>query len=449
LDNWNFIGCYRFGDIEVEIRMIQVDFLKQYKKIGILGIARSGLAVASKLKKYGVDIFLSDSKPKESFKDLDLKKYGDGIEFGKHSEKLLQMDLLIVSPGIPNNLPILLAANKKNIPIWSEIEFAYRCTHSDSKIIAITGSNGKSTTVSIISHVLKKLKYNIILAGNTGKAYSSYNIEKKRDFIVLEISSFQLEFIDKFKPNVAAILNITPDHLDRYNSFKEYALTKFKIFQNQNEDDIKVVNNECRKYAKSLENVLYFSTKDYVLPHDCITKLKGVHNYANIQAALLCLSQYVNQDDFFKALRSFRPLEHRLESFVIIKGVEYVNDSKGTNTDSVKYALMSFDKPIHLILGGYDKGEDFRVLVEYMKNRVKKLYLIGNTATQMREIFSHYFDCVLFTSFDTAVKATIKEAVKGEIVLLSPACASYDWFKNFEERGNLFKEIVYKEGRKD
>jgi UDP-N-acetylmuramoylalanine--D-glutamate ligase len=404
--------------------MRDINKIKQFKKIGVMGIARSGIAVAQKAKALGLEVFLSDVKNL----DIDLKEYN--IELGGHTEKLLEMDLLIVSPGIPLTIPILQKAKEKQIPMWSEIEFGYHLTHPDTKIIAVTGSNGKSTTVNIIYHVLKENGFDVILAGNVGEAYSGFPIEQKHDFIVLEVSSFQLDLIHDFQPDIALILNITPDHLDRYPTLQDYALSKFNIFKNMGDEGVKILNDSDLVTAEVLR---VHSNGKYTY-----------FNATNANAAYTALSSIISQDQFDRAYKSFKPLEHRLELVTEHNGVKYINDSKATNTDSVKYALNTINEPIHLILGGYHKGEDYSVLIDTMKEKVKKLYLIGNTTEMMLNTFYKDFDIETHTAFESVIRSTIKNAKSGEVVLLSPACASFDWFKNFEDRGKQFKEIVRK-----
>ena len=460
-------------------------FIQKYKRIGVLGIARSGIAVAIKIKKLGLEAFLSDARPAEKFLEMDLSEFEGSVEFGGHSDKLLEMDLLVVSPGIPLNIPILEKARSKSIPLWSEVEFAYQLTYPDAKIIAVTGTNGKSTAVSLIYHILKSKGFDVILAGNIGEAYSSFDIEIKRDFIVLEVSSFQLDLVEAFRPDTAVILNITPDHLDRYNTFEDYVKSKFNIAKNLETHDNLVLSNDlkARYYDRyideskaanvrifdelkkdidilSVDDVIgecvdavykddsivilddEFADYDLVINNVKDLPLKGLHNIQNIMAALLAVKNYVDFDEIYDILMSFKPLEHRLEPVGIHNGVEYINDSKATNTDSVKYAITAFDKPIHLILGGSDKGEDFSVLIDSMRGKVKRLYLIGETAKKMSGIFENIFECEVFTDFKATVVTAVRNASMGEIVLLSPACASFDWFKNFEERGKVFKRLV-------
>ena len=436
--------------------MRDVKSVLQYKNIGVMGLARSGIAAAKKLKNLGLNVFLSDSSPAEKFTNLnELLAMGE-CEFGGHTEKLLTNNLLIVSPGIDQEAPLLLKAKSMGITLWSEIELGYHLTHKDTKIIAVTGSNGKSTTSSLIAHILKAKGYDTILGGNIGDAYCSFDIENKHDFIVLEISSFQLDLIVSFRPNVATILNITPDHLDRYPTFEDYARSKFRIIKNLTEKDIFVYNADCENTNKilngeiistdvkhtSCKNFRKFSLSDKGNYDFDNLPLKGPHNHANILAALLCVKDYIDLNNISDTLTTFLPLEHRLEPVMVHNGVEYINDSKATNTDSVRFAMQSFTKPIHLILGGSDKGEDFSVLNQSLIGKVKKLYLIGETADKLESTFKGKYNYEKFTDFESTIKATMKNAVSGEIVLLAPACASFDWFKNFEHRGKEFKRLV-------
>jgi len=498
--------------------------LKHYKNVGILGIARSGIAAATKLQKLGINVFLSDSRSMDDFNKSPfplgkgglLAKPAEGAwvatdrsqnirtalmpslqtEFGGHTDRLLENDLLIVSPGIPLTTPILVKAKERGISLWSEIELGYRLTHPDTKIIAVTGSNGKSTTASLIYHLLKEDGYDTILAGNIGDAYCSFDIETKHNFIVLEVSSFQLDLCHTFAPDVAVITNITPDHLDRYASLKDYARSKFSIFRNQSKSQAKVINFDdpitqemlmnskklihssslicfsmpsempvdtfngnnftttAHHYKNTPPNVVYLNNSIFVWIPIARTyveyiknvkdlPLKGPHNIQNILAAILAVRLYA---DFYKIpqhIMSFKPLEHRLEPVAIINGIQFINDSKATNSDSTRYALQSFDSPIHLLFGGYDKHEDMSVLKPYMKNKIKKLYLIGDTAQALYDMFSKDIPAEIFTTFESAIKAAYKNATKGDIVLLSPAHASYDWFTDFEHRGREFKSIVH------
>ena len=431
-------------------------------RFSILGSARSGIAAAYKIKEMGGTAFISEFKPESGIPDSSKLKQDFDCEFGGHTDKIFKADILIVSPGIPSDLPILMQAAQQNIEIIGEIEFAFRIKSADSKIIAITGSNGKSTTVSLIHHILKTAGYNSVLGGNIGTAASTFPLQKPGiDFIVLELSSFQLELIKSFRPDVAAILNITPDHLNRYKDMNEYADTKFNIFSNQKEDDVAILNADDQFTSdynyRINSNLIFFSFKqnaDIFLQDNAIifnrrkvsllhATLKGPHNVANIMASILALSQYdISDETFEKALSTFQPLTHRLEFIKQINGVDYYNDSKATNTDSVKFALQSFDKPIRIIMGGAGKGEDYSVLNPFLKKHAKKIYLVGDSRFEMVKAFTDTVSTELFETYDLMINKIYSEAEPGESVVLSPACTSYDMFRNFEERGDYFKQLV-------
>jgi len=432
------------------------------RRFGIIGMARSGISAAAKVKGLGGIAFISEFKNETEITNSKHIKESFQYEFGGHTKRLLNNDVLILSPGIPGNIPILREAKKQNIEVISEIEFGYRIKHPHSKIIAITGSNGKSTTVSLIHHILQTAGYNSILAGNIGTAFSSYAIEKGDiDFIVLELSSFQLELIDRFRADVAAILNITPDHLDRYNSFEEYAEIKFNIFKNQNSQDLAILNldditsakftdkiNSNLKYFSHnskadiyfRENTIIFRSKTFSIQNATI---QGPHNIANMMCAILAVSPFdIEKSIIQKSLETFSPLAHRMEFVKEVNGVKFYNDSKATNTDSVKYALQSFDKPIRIIMGGAGKGEDYSILIPFLKERAKKVYLTGDTINEMKSAFEGSIEIASVKEFEEVIRIAFSESKKGDIIVLSPACTSYDRFKNFEERGNTFKEIV-------
>ncbi len=444
-----------------------MEWIKQ--SFSIIGIARSGLAAAEKIKKAGGHVFLSDSKPMKDVVDGEKINQEYVCEFAGHSDKVLESDVIILSPGVPQTIPIIQKAKNKGIYVISEIEFAYRMMNKESKIIAVTGSNGKSTSVSLIYHLLKTAGYKTLLAGNIGDAFSSFDIENKYDWIVLELSSFQLELIDTFKADVSVITNITPDHLNRYDSFDDYALAKFNIFKNQTvnekavifaDDDVierlkKHLPQICEYYSMKNELDAYYrsdldqivlkkDTSEFVV--DCQKlKIRGPHNYCNVMCALLSVKDIIKDDAvLYDALYSFTSLEHRLEPVGTVNGVHFINDSKATNTDSVKYALLSFPKPIRLIMGGSDKGEDFSILNDLIKKNAKKLYLIGATKDIMIKAYQNIIEIETFSDFEDAITKAYTDSEEGDFVVLSPACASYDMFQNFEHRGKTFKEIVRK-----
>ncbi len=439
--------------------------MKKGKKIGILGMARSGIAAAKKAAQLGYYVFLSDSKPVSQIENSDFIQKNFDCEFGGHSDKLFEMDMVIVSPGIPLTVPIIKKLKEKNIELIGEIEFGYLIKNKKSKIIAVTGSNGKSTTVSLINHILQKFGFNTVLAGNIGTAFTSFDIEKPEiDYIVLELSSFQLELIKSFKADIAILLNITPDHLNRYENMKQYALAKMNIFKNQTSGDTAIINNndELTKelMPKTDAEILTFSVnnsadaylKDKMIFYNGYLYkidnpgLQGPHNAMNVMASILAVSHLKpKKAELEEAINSFVSLPHRLEFVRDVKGIKFYNDSKATNTDAVKFALMSFGKKIRIILGGSDKGEDFSVLNPYLEKYAKKIYLIGATTQKMRKAFLPIKNKVPveeFKDFEELIKKTYSDSKKGDIIVLSPACASYDMFKNFEDRGNKFKEIV-------
>lgn len=439
--------------------------IKLNKNYGIMGLARSGIAAAYKLKDLGALPFLSELRPETDLPEAETLKKDFPCEFGGHTDKLLQCDCLIISPGIPLNVPILQKAKAKNIELISEIELGYRIKADDSKIIAVTGSNGKSTTVSLIQHILKSMKKKSILAGNIGDAFCSYPIEKKGiEYIVLEISSFQLDLIESFKPDVAVLLNITPDHINRYNSFEDYALSKVRIFKNQQATETAVLfwdSPEIKQYTSNIQaNKLYFSSKKNADAMAYLTdnyiqfssemqvplssfEIKGHHNYANAMAAMLAVYALIpNPEKIVEAANGFKPLPHRLEFVTNIKDVSFYNDSKATNTDSVRSALYSFAKPIRVILGGSDKGEDYSVLTSDLQRTVKKAYLTGATIEKMSQTWKDKIPLECISDFEQCVRKAFSDSEPGDIIVLSPACASFDRFNNYEERGDFFKKVV-------
>ncbi|MFC1887240.1 UDP-N-acetylmuramoyl-L-alanine--D-glutamate ligase [Candidatus Cloacimonadota bacterium] len=433
-------------------------------KFGILGLARSGVAAAYKLKELGFSPILSEYKPADEITDAVELQENFECEFGGHTDWILQSDIIVVSPGIRLDHPLLIRARERNVELISEIELGFLLKAEDSKIIAITGSNGKSTTVSLIYEILKKAGYNTILAGNIGDAFTSFPIEKPGlDVIVLELSSFQLDLIKTFRADIAGILNITPDHLNRYNSFNDYALAKFKIFASQTRADYAIINLDdeivnnfsdrifVNKLNFSLQkneqsnisyNGKYINYNDLKLNVQDLP-IQGPHNIANIMAAILAVSPFKIPADIVEdAIARFHSLEHRLEYVANVNGVEFYNDSKATNTESVKYALQSFKKPIRIIMGGAGKGEDYSILNPLLKNNASKIYLLGDTRFEMAEAFKGIAEIEIFDEFKSCVQKSYQDSRKGDIVVLSPACTSYDMFRNFEERGRYFKSIV-------
>jgi UDP-N-acetylmuramoylalanine--D-glutamate ligase len=442
------------------------------KKISVIGAARSGVGAAKLVKRLGGIPFVSDFSPKEKINDAvnQLKNENIDFEFGGHSDRVYESALMIISPGIPNDSQILQNARAKGIKLISEVEFAYH--YCKGKIIAITGTNGKTTTTSLCGHVFNTCGYKTHVAGNIGLAFSEIALDvKEGEFVSLEVSSFQLDLIEKFKPAAALILNITPDHLNRYeNRIDKYAESKQRIYKNQDEKDFLILNKDSKPVMKYLaqhkSKSIYFSlneeqydgcfySDDQVIfslngkeNFRCSRndiKIRGEHNLANAMS-VICTAKVFNLDNsgIIKGLQTFESVEHRLELVRQIDGVKFINDSKATNVDSVWYALKSFDEPILLILGGQDKGNDYEQIKDLVLQKVKKIYAIGSSADKVFNFFHHDVKVEIEKSLEDAVKNSSREATKGDVVLLSPACASFDMFNNYEHRGKVFKETVNK-----
>ena len=440
------------------------------KKISILGAVRSGVAAAKLARKLNAIPFVSDMGSKESLaKTIDeLERLNINYETNEHSEKVFDCDLIVVSPGVPTESPVIQSAIEKKIKIVSELEFAsWFCK---GKIISISGTNGKTTTTSLCAHVINNCGLKSYTAGNIGLAFSEIALDVNEDeFVSLETSSFQLDFIDSFKPFISVMLNITPDHLDRYkDSFQLYKEAKYKILKNQDESDYYVYNeDETNTYDKLKNrkvNFTGFSTKkilqngafynngelffinngrgEIVCSKDDL-KIKGEHNISNV-LSVICIAKIIGiKSDLIKAaLETFAGVEHRLEYVRTIEGVDFVNDSKATNVDSVWVALRSFEKPLYLILGGKDKGNNYDQIKDLVVEKVKKIYAIGTSADKVYNYFSSIVETEKIESLQECVIKGRKEAIPGSVVLLSPACASFDMFDNFEHRGEVFKKAV-------
>jgi UDP-N-acetylmuramoylalanine--D-glutamate ligase len=439
------------------------------KKVSILGAARSGLAAAQLLAKKGATIFLSDISQNRLTPELEQKLTVAGIkyEFGRHSDRLFDADFLVISPGIPLKAGVIQEAMRRKIPVVSEIELAF--WYAYCPIIAVTGSNGKSTTTSLIAHLLQAAGKKAVACGNLGKPFSEAVLEtsedKEMDYFVVECSSFQLETISLFAPHCAVLLNLTPDHLDRYDSFEAYAQSKMAIFSHQNIEKYAVLNfddpnvmrlakTKARVLPVSMKpmegavawydnNMLYIRSGDDIaaLPADEIL-LPGEHNRYNILSALSAVVPFLKSLDGLEAgLKSFRSIPHRLEFIAEIDGVLYYNDSKATNLDSVKVAIRSFKSPVHLILGGRDKNGDFTELAQLLTRHVRHIYTIGEAAEKIERQLRG-FPMTHSGDLKQAVADAAGRAHSGEIVLLSPGCASFDQYKNFEERGEHFRNLV-------
>ena len=434
-------------------------------------MAKSGIAAAELLHKKGANVTLQDLKKREELKDLDaLEQKGINLYTGTNPDDIvLQQDLIVLSPGVPCDLPFLLEAQKNGIPVWSEVELAY--TMTPCPIIAITGTNGKTTTTTLAGELLKAEYPNTAVVGNIGVPYSE-KIESltNNDWVVAEISSFQMETAHTFHPKISAVLNITPDHLNRHKTMEVYITMKEKVWKNQTEQDYCILNAEdsvCKAMAqKTKAKVFFFSSqnilqegiylengeikvcwngKNETLFHVDTLKLLGVHNYENIMAACaIAICAGIPLQKIKKITKEFAGVAHRIEYVATVNDVEYYNDSKGTNTDASIRAVLAMKRPIILLAGGYDKGVSFMDWVKLFPGRVKELVLIGVTAKQIeKEAREVGFTAIsICETFQQAVSLCHDKAEKGDCVLLSPACASWGMFDNYEQRGNLFKELV-------
>ena len=441
------------------------------KKIVILGGGESGVGAALLAKQQGYDVFLSDGGIlKEKYK-TELQANKIEFEEGVHSaDKILSADEVVKSPGIPEKNEMLKSIRAKGISVISEIELAYRFK-GDSKIIAITGSNGKSTTTSLIYHICKTAGLSCALVGNIGYSFAKQIAEDPKEWYVAEISSFQLDDIKTFRPDVSVLLNISEDHLDRYDyKFDNYINSKFKIIQNQTNEDYFIYNDDDEVITNKIPlltihtNPLPFSMKHEVKKGGYIKgdqmmlriqeervsmsiydfALKGKHNQSNTMAAGIAAATIgIRKEKIREAVKNFHSLEHRMEFVAMVRGIEFVNDSKATNVNSTWYALESMSKPTVLILGGIDKGNDYSLIADLVKEKVKAIICMGLDNQKIIEAFKDLVPVIIETdSAKKAVMAAFRTAVKDDVVLLSPACASFDLFKNYEDRGNQFKEAV-------
>ena len=440
------------------------------KNITVIGAGRSGIGAAKLIQKNGGIPFVSDAgKENELSESINtLKESRINYEMGTHSEKVYDCETMVVSPGVPITAAVLNIARERNIKIISEVELAYKFCKGN--IIAITGTNGKTTTTSLCGHVFNNCGFRTHVAGNIGLAFSEIVMDvEENDFVALEVSSFQLDLIDKFKPEVAMILNITPDHLNRYDDdLGKYAASKQQIYKNQDENDYLILNgrNEAvLKYLKDHQSKAYFFSNNGEQNFDCYLdndevifksnsdekfrcsrsdiNMRGEHNLANAMAVIIAAKiNDLDNDKIVDALQTFESVEHRLELVREIEGVKFINDSKATNVDSVWYALRSFNEPIFLILGGQDKGNDYEQIKKLVIEKVVKIYAIGSSADKVFNFFHSSVKVEIKNTMKDVITSAINEARKGEVVLLSPACASFDMFDNYEHRGQAFKEAV-------
>ena len=451
----------------VKINLVDV----KDKRVLVVGLGKSGVASALFLKARGARVTVSDTKSPDQFRDEIplLLDHGIVVETGGHGERTFRgQDLIVVSPGVPVDAPPLIQARASGEPVIGEIELAAQ--HLHGPIVAITGSNGKTTTTTLAGDILTAGGFSTVVGGNIGTPAISLVEQAGRDtFVVLEISSFQLETIQTFRPRVAVILNVTPDHLDRHRTFQTYVDAKARIFENQQPSDYAVLNEDdptCLTLAdRTRAQVFWFSRKKEVRQgaylHDgrilfrdsagqraimlvSEIRLKGAHNVENVLAAV-CTGGLMGApaDNIRQAVSDFKAVEHRLEYVATIKGVEYYDDSKATNVDATIKALESFPANIHLILGGKDKGSDYTVLNDLLRQRVKRVYTIGAAAEKIESHIKGAAEVVHAETLDNAIRRANAVAQPGDIVLLAPACASFDQFQSYNHRGKVFKEVVY------
>ena len=440
-------------------------------KIVILGAGESGVGAALLAKQKGYNVFVSDASAIKPIYQSELEANQIPYESGTHDvERILAADEVMKSPGIPEKSELVKQIRAKGIPVISEIEFGFRYK-GDSKIVAITGSNGKTTTTSLLYHICKVAEEDVAIVGNIGFSFARQIAVDPKKLYVIEVSSFQLDDIKTFRPNIAILLNITEDHLDRYNyQFEYYIKSKFRIIENQTEKDCFIYCIDDEVITKHLEllttntNLLPFSMKQelkkggYIKNEQMMLKiqeervtmsiydfaLKGKHNAYNTMAASIAASTLgIRKEKIREAVSNFHSLEHRMEFVATVKGVDFINDSKATNVNSTWYALESMQKPTILILGGVDKGNDYALVADLVKDKVKAIVCMGTDNAKLIEYFKDKVAQIIeVDSAKKAVNASFKLAEKGDVVLLSPACASFDLFKNYEDRGHQFKESV-------
>ena len=442
------------------------------KKVLVFGSGISGIGAGKLLEQVGASVVLYDGKETLD-KEVLKAQLGDDtkaeIILGELSEEVMEtLDLVVMSPGVPTDLPVVLKMRDMGIPIWGEVELAY--TYGKGDVLAITGTNGKTTTTALLGEIMKNYKESVFVVGNIGNPYTAAALEMREDSVaVAEMSSFQLETIHEFRPKVSAILNITPDHLNRHHTMEAYIKAKEDIAKNQTKEDTCVLNYEdevTRKIGENVKaNVLYFSSQrkldrgiylddgNIILRQDeeilvCNVnelKLLGTHNYENVMAAVAMAAAYgIPMEVIRRTIKEFAGVEHRIEFVREKDGVAYYNDSKGTNPDAAIKGIQAMNRPTVLIGGGYDKDSEYEEWIQAFDGKVKLLVLVGATKEKIAEAAERvgFVSYVMADSFEEAVEKCIEAAEPGDAVLLSPACASWGMFKNYEERGDKFKELV-------
>ncbi|WP_419742036.1 UDP-N-acetylmuramoyl-L-alanine--D-glutamate ligase [Paraclostridium dentum] len=446
------------------------------KNVLLVGLAKTGVSTIKKLNKLGANIIVNDIKPKEKLEGI-IEEIDnlDNIEYvlGKHLENIENIDLTIVSPGVPLDLPFIEKIKSEGIKIIGEVELAYRLSKNPT-FIGITGTNGKTTTTSLVGEMFKKANKDTYIVGNIGNpVIDTVDLTNENSYLVTELSSFQLESIEDFKPKVSTIINITEDHLNRHHTMENYINAKARVFKNQDKTDFTILNYDdsiVRDLGKNSNgNVLYFSIKEevkqgayldknnnivikvdgeaLVLMNKAELSLPGNHNLENAMSAILMAYVLnIDTDVIIDTLRTFKGVEHRLEFVTNKDGIMFVNDSKGTNPDSTIKAITSYERPIVLIAGGYEKQSDFTEMIKYATKNVKALVLLGQTAEKIETTAKEHGinNISKVENMEAAVKKAYEIAESGDVVLLSPACASWDMYPNFEARGLDFKENIYK-----
>ncbi len=440
------------------------------KRVLVVGLARTGVVTALFSAGYGATVTATDERPEAELAETAAKLRAAGVKLelgGHHPDSFVNQDLIVVSPGVPAKLPALERARARGIPAWSEIELAWRFLRG--KLIAITGSNGKTTTTSLVAHILQAASIPTLVGGNIGTPLLAL-VENSMDttVTVAEISSFQLETIEKFRPEIGVLLNLTPDHLDRHASFEEYALAKMRMFENQIERDIAVLNADDPEITRRMPtkpHIFWFSRQKRVaagaflrdeqiffrnegsevaLARRDEIPLRGEHNVENVLAA--CAAAYLAGADpgaIASGIKTFKGVEHRLEFVAEISGVQFYNDSKATNVDAAVKAMEAFPGPLIVILGGQDKGSPYTPLRELLHQRARMAILIGAAADKIAEDLGDSVPLKNAGTLDRAVEVAMQNAQPGHTVLLAPACSSFDQFENFEHRGRTFKELVW------
>lgn len=440
--------------------------------VTVIGAARSGIAVAKLLNANGAHVFVSDKSSAAALTHAiaELQAAGIPFETDAHSERIFACDLMVISPGVPSDAPSVREAQQRGIRVCSELEVSsWFCS---SPIVAITGSNGKTTTTTLIGRMLDDAAKKHVVAGNIGTAFAGVVLDLAPAHpAVLEVSSFQLDHIESFRPSIAVLLNITEDHMDRYDhSMEKYAASKARVFMNQTDADVLIFDEDdpwtrtvvpaarSRKVGFSVMNAVsegafvengFLVTRLEGIRREIIPtsdiRIRGMHNLYNAMAATLAAQLLgVKAESIRATLTSFGGVDHRLEFVRELNGVEYVNDSKATNVDAVWYALQAFTKPIVVLVGGRDKGNDYSRLTELVRKHVRAVVAIGESADKVERAFADVSTVKRVSNMDEAVRTAQMLAQRGDVVLLSPACASFDWFNNYEHRGVVFKELVNK-----